>query len=175
MKYCAIKLKLKKLCKYGIIKVLKPEGGTFMERMTLERMDHFLRHIKKHAEEVKSGTFNKDITAYSSNLRAAQYLALDISHDMVHVMRVKKFEGYEDADFEFVITLPKNWKEHEFREFDEDSFKIGCRLKATLDYGMVAEKHIILACRDAEQQMTTLANAVQDATVLLKMLEEYSK
>ena len=146
-----------------------------MAKMNLERMDHFLRHMKRHAEEVRSGNFNKDIGEYSLNLSMAQALALEVSHDMIHVMRMKEFKGYENADFDFVVKLPENWENHEFRDFDVTSFRIGCRLKATLDLCMVDEKNIRLECSDAERQLEVLANAVQDAEVLLEMLIYYPK
>lgn len=47
------------------------------------------------------------------------------------------------------------------------------KLKATLDLGMVDEIHIILTKEDAETQMTALGNAIQDAGVFIKMLEQY--
>lgn len=65
-----------------------------MKKMTLEQMDHFLRHMKMHAEEFKNETFTKN-SSYLEKLIDAQKLALEISHDMVHVMRVKQFKGYE--------------------------------------------------------------------------------
>lgn len=40
------------------------------ERMTVEQMDHFLRHVKMHADELRNGTFSKDIT-YLEKLREA--------------------------------------------------------------------------------------------------------
>ena len=139
-------------------------------KMTLEQMDHFLRHIKIHAEEVRNGSFNKD-EAYIYKLREAQYMALEISHDMVHVMREKLYKGYENADFQFVISLPENWEKHEFRTFDYSSFRIGINLKETIDLGMIPERAIPLECKSAEEQMECLAKAVQDAEVLIAMLK----
>mgnify|MGYP004590636923 FL=1 len=141
-------------------------------KMTLEQMDHFLRHVKMHVEEFQNGDFYKD-RSYLEKLKEAQRLALEVSHDMIHVMRTKQFKGYEDADFCFDVHLPQNLKAHEYRTFDSTSFRVGCKLKATLDLGMVDEKHIILTKEDAEVQMETFGHAIQDAGVFIKLLEEY--
>ena len=90
---------------------------------------------------------------------------------MIHVMRTKQFEGYEDADFDFDVRLPKNLKEHKFRHFNWASFAVGRKLKATLDLDIIDEKHIVLSKEDAEEQMAILSQAIQDAGVLLKLLE----
>lgn len=144
-----------------------------MASMSLEQMDHFLRHVKVHATELKNGTFTKDLGHYLSKLKAAQHLALEISHDMIHVMRTKQFKGYEDADFSFDVSLPTELDSHVFRDFDYSSFKVGCKLKNTLDLGMVEDKNILLSKEDAEEQITTLSNAIQDADVLIKLLEHF--
>lgn len=141
-------------------------------KMTLEQMDHFLRHVRIHAEEFRNGSFNKS-EAYIYKLREAQYMALEISHDMIHVMRQKSFKGYENADFQFVVNLPKNWEKHEFRTFDYSSFRTGIKLREIIDLGIIPEKMIPLDCKDAEEQMEVLANAVQDAEVLITMLKPH--
>lgn len=143
-----------------------------MKKMTLEQMDHFLRHMKMHAEEFKNETFTKN-SSYLEKLIDAQKLALEISHDMVHVMRVKQFKGYENADFSFDVSLPADLERHVFRSFDYSSFRIGCNLKATLDLGMIEDKDILLSVEDAEEQMEALGNAVQDAGVLIELLKVY--
>lgn len=143
-----------------------------MKKMTLEQMDHFLRHMKMHAEEFKNETFTKN-SSYLEKLIDAQKLALEISHDMVHVMRVKQFKGYENADFSFDVSLPADLKRHVFHSFDYSSFRIGCNLKATLDLGMIEDKDILLSVEDAEEQMEALGNAVQDAGVLIELLKVY--
>lgn len=140
--------------------------------MTLEQADHLMRHMEGHAEALRIGSFSKDIS-YIKRLREAQYLFLEVSHDMVHVMRTKQFKGYENADFDFVVDLPKDWKEHQFRKFDFNSFSIGLKLRTTLDLGMVTEKNILLTCEQAVQQLGAFANAIQDAEVFIKMLNEY--
>ena len=142
------------------------------KKMTLEQMDHFLRHVKMHVEEFRTGDFYKD-RSYLEKLKEAQYLALEVSHDIIHVMRSKQFKGYENADFSFNVSLPKDLEKHVFQTFDATSFRVGCKLKATLDLGMVDEGHIILTVKDAETQMETLGHAIQDAGVFIKMLEKY--
>ena len=143
-----------------------------MNRMTLEQADHFLRHMYQHAKELRDGSFSKD-PSYMSHLRDAQYVALEISHDMIHVMRTKKFEGYEDADFDFDVKLPTDWKNHEFKKFDYSSFTIGIKLKKTLDLGLIDESNMILSSEEAVEQLKVLGNAIQDAEVFLKMLQKH--
>ena len=45
------------------------------KKMSLEQMDHFLRHVKMHVEEFQNGDFYKD-RSYLEKLKEAQYLAL---------------------------------------------------------------------------------------------------
>lgn len=146
-----------------------------MMNMNLEQADHFVRHAAKHAEEIRQGNFQKDIAEYSQKLLMARQIFLEISHDMVHVMRSKQFKGYENADFDFDTRLPEDWSDHEFSKFDYNSFNIGIRVKNTIDLGMVEERYILLSLEDAEQQMSVLGKAVQDCSVLLEMLKEQSK
>ena len=40
--------------------------------MSLEQTDHFLRHVKMHADEVKLGTFKKDKEDYLKKLKEVQ-------------------------------------------------------------------------------------------------------
>ena len=142
------------------------------KKMTLEQMDHFLRHVEMHVNEFRQGSFTKG-SSYLKKLKEAQKLALDVSHDIIHVMRIKKFKGYENADFCYDVSLPDDIKHHQFRHFDAYSFRVGCKLKATIDLGIIPEKMIVLSVEDAEQQMNELGWAIQDAGVFIKMLEEY--
>ena len=64
--------------------------------MSLEQTDHFLRHVKMHADEVKLGTFKKDKEDYLKKLKEAQKVALEMSHDMIYILRLRKFKGYEN-------------------------------------------------------------------------------
>ena len=73
--------------------------------MSLEQTDHFLRHVKMHADEVKLGTFKKDKEDYLKKLKEAQKVGLEMSHDMIYILRVRKFKGYENADFSFNIKF----------------------------------------------------------------------
>ena len=140
--------------------------------MTTEQADHFMRHIEQHAAALREGRFTKDIS-YIDKLRSAQYVFLELSHDMVHIMRSKEFKGYENADFDFYVALPENWKEHEFGHFDYSSFQTGIRIHQTLDLGMISERKIQLSLEDAEKQMTNFGRVIQDAEVMIAMLNEY--
>ena len=140
------------------------------EIMSLEKADHFLRHIKMHADEVKSGTFNKDKEDYLNKLRKAQRVALEISHDIIYILRRREFKGYENADFSFNVDLPKDWENHEFRIFDCQSFRVGCKLGKALELG-IDEMNIKIELKDLEEQMQALGDAIQDSEVLIKMLE----
>ena len=141
-----------------------------MEKMSLEQADHFLRHIKIHAEEVRTRTFTKEKQEYLKKLKEAQNIALEISHDIIYILRRREFKGYEQADFSFNVNLPDDWKNHEFRTFDCHSFRLGCKLKKSIDMG-IEEKNIIVNVSELEFQMKVLGNAIQDSEVLIKMLE----
>ena len=138
--------------------------------MSLEQTDHFLRHVKMHADEVKLGTFKKDKEDYLKKLKEAQKVALEMSHDMIYILRLRKFKGYENADFSFNSTLPDDWKNHEFRTFDCQSFKIGCKLRMALEMG-IDERNLRIDVKELEEQMKVLGDAIQDSEVLIKMLE----
>lgn len=140
------------------------------EVMSLENADHFLRHVKMHADEVKAGTFKKDKEDYLNKLRKAQKVALEISHDIVYILRLREFKGYENADFSFDVHLPKDWKNHEFRTFDCQSFSAGCKLGNALEMG-IDEKNIKIDVEELEKQMQNLGDVIQDSAVLIKMLE----
>lgn len=126
-----------------------------MRKMSLEQMDHVLRHVEMHANEFRHGNFTKG-GDYLKKLKEAQELALEVSHDIIHVMRTKQFKGYENADFSYDIILPNDYKHHRFRHFDAASFQVGCKLKATMDLDIVPDSMIQLSCDDAEQQMNEL-------------------
>lgn len=143
-----------------------------MIKMSLEQTDHFLRHVRIHANELREGTFSKE-KEYLEKLKSAQYTALEISHDIIHVLRLREFKGYENADFSFDVNLPENWKNHEFRKFDSQSFRLGCKLKRTLDMGLVDENSLKINIKELEEQMEILGNSIQDSEVLIKMLEEH--
>lgn len=143
-----------------------------MSMMTLEQMDHFLRHIKMHVLELQGKNFSKD-KKYLDNLKQAQNLALEISHDLIHIMRTKEYAGYEDADFDFDTHLPQNWHDHIFRDFDYDSFKFGIRIRSLLDNGLCDEYNIRLPVEEAQNQLKILGDAIQDSAVFIMMLEEY--
>lgn len=143
-----------------------------MNKMSLEQMDHVLRHIEMHADEFRKGNFTKG-GDYLKKIKEAQKLASDVAHDIVHVMRTKQFKGYENADFRYDVVLPDDYKHHEFRHFDATSFQIGCKLKATMDLGIIPERLIILSCEEAEEQMNELSWAIQDAEVFIKILSEH--
>ena len=123
-----------------------------------------------HADEVKLGTFKKDKEDYLKKLKEAQKVALEMSHDMIYILRLRKFKGYENADFSFNITLPDDWKNHEFRTFDCQSFKIGCKLRMALEMG-IDERNLRIDVKELEEQMKVLGDAIQDSEVLIKMLE----
>ena len=143
-----------------------------IKRMLTEQADHFMRHIERHAAALREGRFTKDVS-YIDKLRSAQYTFLELAHDMVHVMRFKEFKGYENADFDFNVTLPENWKEHVFGSFDYNSFRVGIRIHEALDLGMVSERNMKLSLEDAERQMTNFGRVIQDAEVMIAMLEEH--
>lgn len=139
--------------------------------MNLEKMDHFLRHMKLHREELRIGLFKKS-PEYLTNLKEAQREAIELIHDNFHICRCHGFDRYKNADFELTVKLPKDVEKHEFREFDYDSFRISIKNKNALNMG-INEKFLRFELSDLEREMEALGNAVQDAEVLIKLLEEH--
>ncbi len=150
--------------------------------------DLFIQYVKMHKEEPKSDYiiqyakpyllkpeechFCKDVI-YFFKLISAQLTFLEFSHDIIHILRTKGFKGYENADFNFDVSLPKNWRKHVFNIFDYESFKLAIQIHDIFNMGFTDEMHIRLTCEDAELMMETLGNAIQDAEVFIAMLEEY--
>ncbi len=139
--------------------------------MNLEQMDHFLRHMKLHREELRIGVLKKG-PEYLENLKKAQQEAIELIHDNFHICRCHGFEHYKDADFELDVKIPDDLEKHQFREFNYDSFRVSVRNKNALNMGM-SEKALRVELEDLEREMESLANAVQDAGVLISLLEEH--
>lgn len=144
--------------------------------MTVEQADHFLRHIKRHAEELRNGTFKKDET-YLKKLECAQEMALEISHEMVHIMRRKGFEKYENQDFVFDTKVPESKEElekYEFHEFDYESFRLACKIqRATEILLWDDEARLDLEPAAAARELENLGNAITDAGVMIELLKDY--
>lgn len=136
--------------------------------MNLEQMDHFLRHMKLHREELRIGVLKKG-PEYLENLKKAQQEAIELIHDNFHICRCHGFEHYKDADFELTVKLPDDVEKHQFKEFDYNSFRISVKNKNALNMG-INEKFLRFELSDLEREMESLANAVQDAGVLISLL-----
>ena len=139
--------------------------------MNLEKMDHFLRHMKLHREELRIGILRKG-PEYLENLKEAKVEAIELIHDNFHICRCHGFENYKDADFELTVKLPDDIEKHQFREFDYNSFRISVKNKNALNMG-INEKFLRFELSDLEREMESLANAIQDAEVFIKILEEH--
>lgn len=143
------------------------------EKMTVEQMDHFLRHVKMHAEELRSGTFSKD-EKYLEKLMEARNMAVEVSHEMFHIMRRKGFENYAGQDFVFETKLPEDLNTHVFHVFDNESFKLGCKIQRITEIALWCDEiSIELEPKAASTELETFANAIQDADVFVKLLQEY--
>lgn len=140
------------------------------EKMTVENMDHFLRHISMHAEELRNGTFEKDVT-YLEKLKEAQRIAIDISHEMFQIMRRKGFENYAGQDFVFNVAIPEDLEHYEFHMFDYESFRLGCKIQRITEILMDDEIKISLEPKPAADELERFSNAITDAAVMIKLLE----
>ena len=142
------------------------------EKMTVENMDHFLRHISMHAEELRNGTFEKDVT-YLEKLKEAQRIAIDISHEMFQIMRRKGFENYAGQDFVFNVAIPEDLEHYEFHMFDYESFRLGCKIQRITEILMDDEIKISLEPKPAADELERFSNAIRDSAVMIKLLEEH--
>ena len=147
-----------------------------MYRMSVEQADHFLRHIKRHAEELKNGEFVKDET-YLEKLECAKEMAVEIAHEIVHIMRRKGFEKYENKDFVFDTKVPETKEElanYTFHEFDYDSFRLACKIqRATEILLWDDEARLDLEPAAAARELENLGNAITDAGVMIELLKDY--
>lgn len=142
------------------------------EKMTVENMDHFLRHMSMHAEELRNGTFEKDVT-YLEKLKEAQRIAIDISHEMFQIMRRKGFENYAGQDFVFNVAIPEDLEHYEFHMFDYESFRLGCKIQRITEILMDDEIKISLEPKPAADELERFSNAIRDSAVMIKLLEEH--
>lgn len=142
-------------------------------KMTVEQMDHFLRHVKIHAEELRNGTFEKNVT-YLKKLEEAQNMAIEISHEMFHIMRRKGFENYAGQDFVFYVSIPEDIENYEFHAFDSDSFRLGCKVQRMTEIMLWCDEiTITLEPKAAAEELERFSNAIQDTAVLIKMLTSH--
>ncbi len=145
--------------------------------MTFEQLEHFLRHLYIHAQEIRNGTFDKDIRSYMRNVECARYLSNEIAHTLVHLMRLKKFKGYENADYRFDTEEPsvEELKSYKFTKFVPGDFSYGITIANTMRMGLVSDEDIVLPIDVSQQQMERFGKAIKDCSAILVMLEILSK
>ncbi len=134
-----------------------------MNRMNCEKVDHFFRHMKSHREEMIEGSLKKG-PEYLENLKDVKEKGQEIIDDLVHEF------GWRDIKVDLNST--ENIESHQFRDFDYDSFREAIKMENALNMGLtINSSNSSLLKINVEN----LCNAVEDANVLINLLEEYFK
>lgn len=146
---------------------------TAKNRLSTEELFHVTRHLKIHMEELKNGNLSKDLN-YLNLVVSARLGLLECAHDMVYIMREKKFKGYENLDFSFDLSIPEqvDIKTYEFTLLTYDSFRVAQRIDDLLDT-MADPSLIPLDAKDANEQMKVLEKSIVECSIAIKMLKEY--
>ena len=146
---------------------------TANNKLSTEELFHVTRHLKIHIEELRKGELAKDVN-YLYLVVSARLGLLECAHDMVYIMREKKFKGYENLDFSFDLDIPKdiNIETYEFSLLTYDSFRVAQRVDDLLDL-FQNPSLISLAPEDANEQMKVLERAIVECSIAIKMLKEY--
>lgn len=138
--------------------------------MTLEKYLHNLRHLKRHVEELKKGTFEKE-RQYLQDLVETRYKIIEWEHDMIYVMRERKFKGYENQDFSFDLSIPEKLESYDFHEFNPVDFYTLVKVLAKLD--LLTEISTELEPEAAVKQVKILQAAILDFSVAIALFKTY--
>lgn len=145
--------------------------------MTFEQLEHFLRHLHLHAQEIRAGTFNKDLRSYIMNVTTARDLSNEVAHTLVHLMRLKEFEGYEEADYEFDTAMPNKveLKSYRFSKFAPGDFTYGITIANTIRMGLVSDQNISLPIQESQEQLQRFGKAIKDCNAMIAILNILSQ
>lgn len=138
--------------------------------MALEKYLHNLRHLKGHVEELKNGTFAKG-DQYLKDLVETRYRIIEWEHDMIYIMRERKFEGYENQDFSFDLSIPEKLDEYKFYQFNPEDFYTLVKVLAKLNF--LTEISADLEPEAAVKQVKTLQVAILDFSVAIALFKTY--
>lgn len=146
---------------------------TAKTRLSTEELFHVTRHLKIHIEELRANALTKDAN-YLNLIVSARLGLLECAHDMVYIMREKKFKGYENLDFTFDLSIPKDVdiNTYQFSLLTYDSFRVAERIDNLLDI-MEDPSFIPLDSKDANAQMKILEKSIVECNIAIKILKEY--
>ena len=146
---------------------------TAKTRLSLEELFHVTRHLKIHMEELREGRLLKD-EKYLYLVISARLGLLECAHDMVYIMREKQFKGYENLDFTFDLTIPKDLdiNTYEFSTLTYDSFKVVQRIEELLEI-MANPSFILLDPASANEQMKVLEKSIIESCIAIIMLKKH--
>lgn len=143
-----------------------------MTKMMHEDVFHVVRHMRGHIQELREKKLNKE-KEYLLEIVDARLSMLELAHDMVYIMRERKYNGYENVDFSFDLRISEDidLEKYEFQIFNFDSFRIIMRIENLLEFQEPEE--ISLSPEDAGEQMNTLNRAIVDMSVAIRILKQY--
>lgn len=141
-----------------------------ISNMTREDYIKVARHLKRHVNELKKGTFNRD-RRFLDVIAFTRYEVIQWMHEMIYIMREKQFKGYEEIDFLVDVELPKNHLNYEFSDFYAESFVTINTVLNKLEF--ISAISINLNPNDAESQLKILEVLVKDFSVAILLFKEH--
>ncbi|MNT50381.1 hypothetical protein D3C72_1872990 [compost metagenome] len=143
------------------------KGGVLM---TLEESLHVTRHLKRHVQELRDGTIEKT-KEYLDLLVDTRYKIVELEHEIIYVMRERKFPGYETIDFQVDLSIPETYQNYEFHDFMVDNFLIILKVMAQLEYLKLISPD--LTQEEASKQLKILQIAIMDFSVAIELFKTY--
>lgn len=135
---------------------------------TMEEDLLLIRQLKKNVEKFRCGEFCKE-EAFFRKVVNVRRNVLEWAHDIIYILRDKKFKGYEDLDFSFSLTLPKDLGSFELRDFETESFNKIVIMQTKLMSSSGIE--IDIEPEQVKIQMELLRDVIVDFSVAIEILK----
>lgn len=139
---------------------------------TMEENLLVIRQLRKNVQEYRCGNFCKEETFFRKIVEVRRSV-LEWAHDIVYILRDKKFKGYENLDFSFSLTLPKDLESFELREFETERFKTIIIMQTKLMSASGID--IDLEPEEVKIQMELLRDVIVDFSVAIEILKVHYK
>lgn len=139
---------------------------------TMEENLLVIRQLRKNVEEYRCGKFCKEETFFRKIVEVRRSV-LEWAHDIVYILRDKKFKGYETLDFSFSLTLPTDLESFELREFETERFKTIIIMQTKLM--STSGNDIDLEPEEVKVQMELLRDVIVDFSVAIEILKVHYK
>lgn len=142
-----------------------------VRRLTKEQAEHYARHLRIHVDELRTGNLNKN-PDYVDYLAQARIIFLESAHDIIYILREKRYQGYENADFEFSITIEEeDVLKHQFSIFDVASYRVMQKIRYLLEFQEA--KDIPLSVEEVESQMNIIGQTIIDLSYGILLFQRH--